>query len=310
MRILVTGGAGFIGSHLVDRLIEKGHHVLVIDNLSTGKKENLNQEAMFYEEDIRSRAISDIFKKEKPEIVFHLAAQINVRRSEEDPDEDTSVNVVGGLNILKAALGNQVEKFIFASSGGAIHGDAAILPALEIHPEVPLSVYGRNKLFFERLLEFHRIASNLAYMSLRFSNIYGPRQNFSNEAGVVGIFINALRSGRVPTIFGDGTQTRDYLYVDDAVSAALAVMEFQERYSKPLIFNVGTGKETSVNELFRLIAAQLGATADPIYGEPKQGEVRRSVLASHKIKEVIGFEPQYSLDEGLKKTIKWFQEHQ
>ncbi len=310
MRVLVTGGAGFIGSHLVDKLIEKGYAVSVIDNLSTGKRENLNPKASLYELDIRDAdGVANVFKKEAPEAVFHFAAQVNVRKSEENPHEDTTINALGGMNVVRGAIDAGVKKFIFASTGGALYGKTSILPTPEEHPVTPLSLYGHNKWFMERALEFHRRASDLDYASLRFSNVYGPRQNFEQEAGVIAIFINNLLSGKRSVIYGDGEQTRDFLFVDDAVEAALRSLEALPRplRSSP-VFNVGTGKETSVNTLFKSVSSAFDGGGEPDYQNAREEELRRSVLGSHKIKEQLGFEPMYDLDRGLRETIEWFQD--
>lgn len=317
MKILVTGGAGFIGSHLVDKLIEQGHDVSVVDNLSSGARENLNAIARFYELDIRDPKIALVFEKEKPEAVFHLAAQVNVRKSEENPYEDTLVNAVGGLNVLKNSLKYGVKKFIFTSTGGALYGETPVVPTTENHTLNPISVYGKNKLFFERMLEFYHRVSGLDYSVLRFANIYGPRQNFGQEAGVVAIFINKLLAGEAPVVYGDGEQTRDFVYVDDAVRALASLLAYNKaratRRAMPYaaaraIFNVGTGQEISVNDLFQRISKHISSgTLKPKYKRAKRGELRRSALSGHRIKEVLGFEPKYDFDEGLKKTIEWFR---
>lgn len=309
MRILVTGGAGFIGSHLVDKLIELGHDVSVIDNLSTGRREYVHPEARFYEKDIRNEeGVKQVFSREKPEAVFHFAAQISVRRSEDDPYEDTAINALGGMNVVRTAIEKSVGKFIFASTGGALYGETSILPTSEEHSVLPRSLYGHNKWFLERALEFHRRASDLDYVALRFSNVYGPRQNSSQEGGVISIFINTLLADGTPVIYGDGEQTRDFLYVNDAVDAVLRALDRpMERLTKRPVFNVGTGRETSINALFENISRVLNRKDHkPDYEDARDEEIRRSVLATHKIKEELGFDPQYDLDEGLKRTIAWF----
>ena len=308
MRILVTGGAGFIGSHLVDKLIEEGHRVAVIDNFSTGRRENIHEKARFYELDIRDPNAVSVFEKEKPEAVFHLAAQIDVRKSQDDPDEDTSINALGAVNILKNSLRAGVKKFIFASSGGAIYGETRVLPTPETHPARPLSVYGKNKLFFERMLEFHRRASDLDYVALRFANVYGPRQNSGSEAGVVAIFIDTLLSGNAPTIYGDGKQTRDFLYVDDAVKSFLTALEAKLPSRIVPVFNVGHGKEISVSEVLSTIGQQLSRGQKPRYGSARKGEILRSAIANDKFKRFFGIEPRYDLENGIAKTIQWFRD--
>jgi len=304
MKILVTGGAGFVGSHLVDKLITQGNKVIVVDNLSTGKKENINKKAKFYKLDICSPKIFEVFKKEKPEIVFHLAAQVNVRRSIEDPINDAKINILGSLNILDACRKFKVKKIIFSSTGGAIYGDAKIVPTKENYPPKPESPYGIAKLTIENYLDFYKKVYGLNYISLRFANVYGPSQDPKGEAGVVAIFTNKLLKGERPTIFGDGKQTRDFIYVDDVVSALIKSMNYK---GKETIFNVGTGIETSVNQLFKLISKILGIKIKPIYAPPKPGELKRSCLDISKFKRELKWQPKYNLEEGLKETIKWFK---
>jgi len=305
-KILVTGGAGFIGSHLVDRLIKEGHKIVVVDNLSTGKKENLNKRAKFYKIDICSPKISEIFKKEKPEVVFHLAAQIDVRKSVENPVKDAKINILGSLNILENCRKFGTKKFIFASSGGAIYGETNLIPTPETHPARPESPYGLAKLLIEQYLEFYKKNYGLDYVSLRYSNIYGPRQNSKAEAGVIAIFVDKLLNDKTPTIFGDGSQTRDYLYVEDAVEAALICTGLTRANLIP-IFNIGTGKETSVNEIYSLISKMIGKNIKPIFAQAKAGDLKRSCLDSSKIKKDLGWQPKDDLKEGLKKTIEWFK---
>jgi len=304
-KILVSGGVGFIGSHLVDRLIKEGCQVVVIDNLSTGKKENLNPKAKFYKIDICSPKIVEIFKKEKPWAVFHYAAQVNVRKSVEDPIRDAKINILGSLNVLENCCRFGTKKFVFASSGGAIYGDTDFIPTPETHPVRPESPYGMAKLLIEQYLEFYKKTYGLDYISLRYANIYGPRQNSKGEAGVVAIFIDKLLHGKGPTIFGDGTQTRDYVYVDDAVEAALKTLVW-EGGSDP-IFNVGTGIETSVNALYHLISQKIGKNIKPNFISERAGDLKRSCLASFKIKKELNWQPKYTLEEGLDATIKWFR---
>lgn len=315
-KILVTGGAGFIGSHLTGKLIERGHQVKVIDNLSTGKKGNLNPGAKFYKIDIQNPKISEIFKKEKPEIVFHFAAQIDVRKSVENPIDDAKINILGSLNLIQNFVSvnqrsNQrksafPKKFIFVSSGGAIYGDTDIIPTPETCPEKPGSPYGIAKLTIEKYLHFYKKTYDLDYVSLRYSNIYGPRQNSKGEAGVVAIFTDKLLHNESPIIFGDGEQTRDYLYVDDAVAAAILALESPSRENP--IYNVGTGIETGVSDLYKLLVKEIGKDIVPKHGPPKKGEQLRSCLDFSKIKKELGWQPKYDLERGLKETIKWFKQ--
>ena len=302
-KILVTGGAGFIGSHLVDKLIEKNYKVIVIDNLSTGKRENLNSQANFYKIDILDSKISQIFQKEKPEAVFHYAAQIDVRKSVEDPIENAKVNILGSLNLLENCKNFRIKKFIFASSGGAIYGTSELLPTPESYLPRPESPYGLSKLVIEEYLKIYKNIYGLDFVSLRYANIYGPRQNSKGEAGVVAIFIDKLLEDKRPIIFGTGEQTRDYLYVEDAIEAALKALNYRGLLP---IFNVGTGLETNVNEIYNLISQKLGKNIKPIYAPAKPGDLKRSCLDISKIKKDIGWKPKYDLEKGLEKTIQWF----
>jgi UDP-glucose 4-epimerase len=309
MKCLVTGGAGFIGSHLVDKLIKKGHEVVVIDNLSTGKKENLNPRAKFYKVDICDSKISQIFKKEKPQIIFHYAAQIDVRKSVEDPIEDAKINILGSLNIIQNFIrenscsnSRKFAKVIFASTGGAIYGDADIIPTPETYPELPLSPYGIAKLTIEKYLNYYYKIFDLPFVSLRLANIYGPRQNSKGEAGVIAIFCDKMLSEKQPIINGDGKQTRDFVFVDDVVKANILAL----KKDKVGIFNIGTAKETNINTIFRKLKELTGSNCKEIHGPALLGEQKRSCLDYSKTKKELGWQPKYSLDEGLKKTVEWF----
>jgi len=303
MKFLVTGGAGFIGSHLVDRLIKGGHKVVVIDNLSTGRKENLNPKAKFYKIDICSYRISQIFKKEKPEIVFHFAAQIDVRKSVENPVEDAKINILGTLNILENCKKYNIRKVIFASTGGAIYGDADIVPTPETYPELPLSPYGIAKLTIEKHLSYYYKVFGLPYVSLRLANVYGPRQNSKGEAGVVAIFCDKMLSKKQPIINGDGKQTRDFVFVDDVVEANISAL----KKDKVGIFNIGTARETDVNTLFKKLRELTDSKCAKIHGPTLPGEQKRSCLDYSEAKRELGWQPKYSLDKGLKKTVEWFR---
>ena len=282
--VLVTGGAGFIGSHLVDAYLARGFRVSVIDDLSTGDRANLNPRATFYEADIRDAPLEKI----RPDIISHHAAQMDVRRSVADPVFDAGVNIVGSLRLLQKAVDLGVKRFVFASTGGAIYGEPQFAPQTEEHPANPLSPYGCAKLAVEHYMHYFRAVHGLSTVALRYANVYGPRQNSKGEAGVVAIFIDRMRRGQTATINGDGEQTRDYVYVDDVVAANMMVTESAD--AGPI--NVGTGIETSVNQL----AALLGVRAE--HGPAKVGEQRRSVLASK-----FG---RTSLSEGLRETVAWF----
>jgi len=301
MKCLITGGAGFIGSHLVDGLIEEGHEVLVVDNLSTGKEENLNPKAKFYKVDICQPKISEIFADEKPEIVFHYAAQTEIQKSIESPKENAEINILGTLNILENAKKFRVKKVVFASSV-AIYGEPAYLPVKETHSLNPISPYPITKLVVEKYLSYYQ-SLGLDFVSLRYPNIYGPRQLSTGEGGVVSIFIDTLLKGKTPVIYGDGEQTRDFLYVADAVEATISVLK------APLgsVYNVGTSKETSINELYRLISQGTKSNLQPERVQSRFGEIRKSCLDYSKIKKELGWEPNYRLKDGLKETIDWFK---
>ncbi len=303
MRILVTGGAGFIGSHIVDRLILEGHNVAVIDNLSTGKIENLHGKAKFYKMDIVSPRIEKVFKKEKPELICHHAAQMDVRRSVADPIFDAQINIVGTLNLLEKGLRYGVRRFIFASTGGAIYGDDTPYPTPEDYPPKPLSPYGISKFAGEKYLYFYYRNYGLSYVVLRYANVYGPRQDPFGEAGVVAIFTQKMLRDGQPIINGTGKQTRDYVYVGDVVDAVMACI-----YSDVVdVFNVGTGIETSVNELFKMLVSIVGKDIKERYGPAKKGEQMRSCLSYEKINKILDWSPRTPLEEGLHRTVEFFR---
>jgi len=313
MKILVTGGAGFIGSHLVDKLIKKGHKLVVIDNLSTGRKRNLNPEAKFYKIDIQDQGISQIFKKEKPEIVFHYAAQTSVRKSIKNPAEDANINILGSLNLLKNCQKSKVKKFIFASSVG-VYGEPQKLPVKESHFLNPTSPYPITKLTFEKYLYYYQ-KQGLNFIALRYSNIYGPRQSNEGEAGVIAIFINKFLKNEKPTILGKGEQTRDFLYVDDAVLAAVKTLKASPGSIYPVrnsisngVYNVGTNQEITINHLFKILSSKFQKRIKPSFSSSPPGEIIKSRVDFGRIKKELGWKPQYSLDQGLEKTIKWFTE--
>lgn len=302
-KVLVTGGAGFIGSHLVDRLIKEGYEVCVIDNLSTGKKENLNPKAKFYELDILNPEISGVFRKEKPEVIFHYAAQINVRKSVENPIEDAKINVLGSLNILEGCREYKVKKIIFASTGGAVYGQTDIIPTPETHSEFPLSPYGICKLTVEKYLNYYCKSFGLSFISLRLANIYGPRQDSKGETGVIAILCDKMLSKKQPVINGDGGQARDFVFVEDVIEANILAM----KQNKTGIFNIGTAKETDINTIFRKLKKISQAECQEKYGPSKIGEQKRSCLDYTKAKKELNWQPKYSLEEGLKKTLEWFR---
>jgi UDP-glucose 4-epimerase len=304
MKILVTGGAGFIGSHVVDRYIEAGHRVVVVDNLVTGKKENLNPRAQFYQMAVEDPAVGEIFAREKPQVVNHHAAQIDVRKSVSDPLLDARTNILGMLNLLEKAVTYGVERFIFASSGGAIYGDPpeGAGPSKEEDPLHPMSPYGAAKAAGELYLATYRFTHGLKSVVLRYANVYGPRQDSLGEAGVVAIFTQKLLSGKEPVINGDGRQTRDYVFVEDVARAS--VLALQDGVSGS--FNIGTAIETDVNELFRQLVEVTGKSAREIHGPGQLGEQKRSVLNFAKAKRDLGWEPRVSLAEGLRRTVEYF----
>ena len=297
MRAVVTGGAGFIGSHVVDALLARWDEVHVLDDFSRGKRQNVPEGVHVHEADIRSDS-GRVFDEVKPEVCFHLAAQADVRVSVERPDFDADVNVVGALHVLEASR-TYGTKIVFSSTGGAIYGECEG-PAREDHPRAPLAPYGVSKLAGEEYIAAYNRLYGTGHVSLRYGNVYGPRQDPKGEAGVVAIFMNRLRAGGTPKIFGDGTQTRDYVYVSDVVAATLAAAGHAGG-----VLNVGTGVETSVLELYERIQRVAGFERDPEFAEARPGELQRSVLDASLAKRELGWEPRHSLDEGLAETWAW-----
>jgi UDP-glucose 4-epimerase len=304
MTILVTGGAGFIGSHVADALLERGHTVDIVDDLSTGRRANVPEAATFYEHDIRSEAAADLVADRGYEVIVHHAAQMDVRASVADPAFDADVNIRGFLNLMEAGRENGLEKVIFASTGGAIYGEPEYTPQDEEHPLRPVSPYGIAKLATEKYLHYYRVEHDIDSVSLRYANIYGPRQNAGGEAGVVAIFSKEMLTGGQPVINGSGEQTRDYVYVGDVVKANLAALD----YTGSGVFNVGTGRETSVNELFRMIRSEAGADVEETHGPAQPGEQQRSVLGYERSERELGWTPEVAIEEGLKRTVAWFDE--
>lgn len=302
-KVLVTGGCGFIGSHTVDRLVEEKNEVVVIDNLSTGFIDNLNKEVIFYNADVRDREkISEIFKKHKFDFVFHFAAQINVRRGEEDPIFDVDVNICGLINLLEELKRNSPKKIIFSSTGGVMYGLTNIFPTPETVEPFPICIYGISKLTCEKLLYAYSKNYGIDFVALRYGNVYGPRQNYLSEAGVIAIFISRIIEGKECIIFGDGEQTRDFIYIEDVVEANILFM----KNNISGIFNVGTGIETTVNRIFEIIKENIGRDCRKLYAPPKKGELKRSCISIEKIKSITGWYPKYKIEEGIKKTINWF----
>lgn len=304
MKILITGGAGFIGSQVADQFIEKGHEVAIIDNLSTGFKENLNTAAKFYEVDLENvNDVRHVISEFQPEVINHHAAQVDVRKAVASPQMDAKINICGGLNLLQAAIDHKVKKFIYANSGGAGYGDPdpSELPCKESTPIKPISPYGVTKMCFEMYLHYAHVVHGLNYVSLRYPNVFGPRQTFG-EAGVVAIFTHLMLKGDQPTIFGDGSSTRDYCFVGDIVNANRLVLE-SDQASGP--YNVGTGEETSVNKVFEVIKSVTNYQGNPIYADPRPGEIQRIVLDSTRLRTELGWKPSVSFEEGIEKTIEW-----
>ncbi|MCK5567335.1 MAG: NAD-dependent epimerase/dehydratase family protein [Actinomycetia bacterium] len=305
MKILVTGGAGFIGSNVVDGLIEEGYEVIIVDDLSNGREENISDKAVFYKVDVRDKKLEDVFKSEKPDMVIHNAAQLSVRVSVEEPLIDADINIIGGLNLIDICHKHKVRKIVFASSGGTVYGEQKQFPADESHPLGPISPYGVAKLATEHYLYYFHKAYGLDYISLRYGNIYGPRQDPHGEAGVVAIFSKKMLAGQTPLINGDGLQTRDYTYVRDVVRVNIAAIKSD--YTGPV--NIGTRIETDVVTIFNILKDASGKDIEEIHGPAKAGEQRRSVLDNSLVKKVLGWEPEIPIEEGLKLTYKWFKEN-
>lgn len=306
MKILVTGGAGFIGSHVVDALVKEGHDVAVVDDLSMGKREQVHPSASFYRVDIRDRqALEEVFRAERPDVVNHHAAQGNLRRSMSEPSFDASVNIVGSLHLIELSLAYKIKKFINISSGGAVYGEPQRLPVDELHPFLPASVYGVSKYAVEQYLRLFD-GSGLDYTILRYANVYGPRQNPEGEAGVVAIFSRQMLAGERPTIFGDGTKTRDYVYVDDVVRTNLLAMT--EKRASGRSYNVGLGREVSDRQIFELVRKAAGATVEPILASKRSGEIDRICLDASLVKAELGWEPTIFLEEGISRSVAFYRE--
>lgn len=306
MRILVTGGAGFIGSHVVDALIAEGHHVAVVDSLVRGKRENLNPKATFYEVDIRdAELLAQVFDRERPEVIDHHAAQVNVRTSIVEPSFDADVNVLGTINLLEQARRCGTRKFITISSA-AVYGEPQYLPVDEVHPQHPLSPYGAGKYATESYLGVYRATHGLETTVLRYANVYGPRQDPHGEAGVVAIFTAKMLTpdeANPPIINGDGEQTRDFVYVGDCARANVAALD----RGNGGVYNIGTGAETSVNQLAAQLQSATGCAGDIAHGPEKAGDIVRMYSDCRRAKEVLGWEASISLQEGLSQTVAYFQ---
>lgn len=301
-RVLVTGGAGFVGSHVVDRFVERGDDVLVVDDLSTGKADHVNPGARFEQLDIRDGRLSAVARSFRPDSIVHCAAQASVPASMSDPRYDADVNIGGGLNLARAAIEAGCDRFIYITTGGALYGEPDYLPCDEDHPVRPISAYGLSKWAFElyaRIL----LAPTMRLHVLRPANIYGPRQDPEGEAGVIAIFSKRMLTGDSVTIHGDGEQTRDWVYVDDIALAC----EMAGRAEEPVTVNVGSGRGNSVNALFAALANETGYTLPPVRAPERPGDVRHVVLDSSRAQRLLGWDARVSFEEGLRRTVNWFR---
>jgi UDP-glucose 4-epimerase len=302
MRVLLTGGAGFIGSHVAEHLFDRGHEIAIVDDLSSGKRENVSVDASFIEEDVRS-GCEEVFREFRPEVLCHQAAQMDVRRSVREPDFDAGVNILGTIRLLENCTKYDVRQVIFASTGGAVYGEQVKFPAAEDHPQCPVSPYGVSKLAGERYLHFYHVQYGVSYTALRYANVYGPRQDPHGEAGVVAIFSRNLAEGNVSTINGTGEQTRDYVYVGDVARANLHAIEGNMPSGA---YNIGTGVETSVNELYELMRGISGRELPANHGPAKPGEQLRSSIDPTRAGRILGWRPEVKLDAGLEETLSFF----
>jgi UDP-glucose 4-epimerase len=315
MRVLVTGGAGFIGSHVATLLQQRGHAVAVFDNLSTGRRENLPADLPFFEVDLRDRStVARLFDEVRPEVVCHQAAQMSVSRSVREPSFDADVNIIGLLNVLENCVRTEVQRMVFASSGGVLYGDVSH-PVSEEHPPCPVSPYGISKWVGERYLDFFAREHGLPSVALRYSNVYGPRQNPHGEAGVVAIFCQRMLRGEATTIHGDGHDVRDYVDVTDVAVANLLALE-QPLSDRFTTLNIGTGRGINVNvianQTHRLCKAELrrrgcqDSVPEPVHGPPRAGDLRSNLISARRATEVLGWQPRVSFEEGLPRTVEWF----
>ncbi|MCB1020355.1 MAG: NAD-dependent epimerase/dehydratase family protein [Bryobacterales bacterium] len=303
MKVLVTGGAGFIGSNIVDGAINAGHDVSVVDDLSTGNRRWVNPKSRFYEVDIRSAELDDVIAQEKPDVICHQAARANVRESFELPLLYADVNVVGSVNLLESARKHGVKRIVYASTGGACYGEPEQVPVPENHPVNPLDPYGASKHHVEHYLFLYKANFGIDYAILRYPNVFGPRQDPRGEAGVVAIFAMHMLEGGEPKINGDGSQVRDFMFIDDVVSANLCAFEKGSG-----IYNVGWSKGTSVNEIFDSLKSATGYKGPKLHGPAKQGEVQRIYLDSRRAQSELGWQPKVGLDEGLSRTVAFLTE--
>ena len=304
MKVLLTGGAGFIASHVVDRYLQHGFQVVIVDDLSTGRTSNLNSAAVFYRLDVRSPQLAEIFEKERPDYVNHHAAQMDVRRSVAQPLFDADVNILGSINLIECAKRYQVKRFVYISTGGAVFGEPEYLPCDEGHPINPICQYGISKHTVEHYLYLYHANYGLNYTVLRYPNVYGPRQDPHGEAGVVAIFTGQMLADKQVVINGDGEQLRDYAYVGDCAQANLLALT---RDAGSGIYNLGSGRGTTVNEIFQALKAITAYQRPPVYGPAKVGETRRIYLDARKAQRELGWVPEVSLEHGLANTVAYFK---
>jgi len=324
--VLVSGGAGFIGSHIVDLLIQNNYEVVIVDDLSSGREENINKKVRFYKLSITDqKGLAEVFEQEKPDYVCHEAAQISVSFSVRDPLFDAQTNILGSLNLLQCCVcvNHQVKGIVFASSGGTIYGEPKHFPITEDYPFRPQSPYGISKVAVEHYLDFYQKNYHLPYVALRYGNVYGPRQDPYGEAGVIAIFIERMLKGEIPTINGDGEYIRDYVYVEDVAQANLLALQNMVKLSEAKVeaqakagaevkfngFNLGTGRGVSVNEIFSLLKKIIKFPNPAHYGPPRAGDLRKNILDCRLIKEVLGWQPEFDFSAGLEKTVNWFKEN-
>ena len=303
MKILVTGGAGFIGSHVVDAYLEQGHDVLVVDDLSTGKRENVNPKARLFALDIRDKKLAEVFAAEQPDVINHQAAKANLRESMDKPGLYADVNILGSLHLLELSRKHNVKKFIFASTGGAIYGEPEYLPADEMHPVNPLDPYGASKAAFEHYLPVYQANYSIPFTVLRYANVYGPRQDPYGEAGVVAIFTVKMLHEEQAIINGSGEQERDFAYVGDVARANLLALDRGDGG----FFNIGTGAGTSINDIFSRLRSSTGYQKQDVHGPAKAGEVFKIYLQADRARSELGWQPTTSLEDGLHRTVEYFR---
>ncbi|MFH1401072.1 MAG: NAD-dependent epimerase/dehydratase family protein [Nanoarchaeota archaeon] len=305
MNILVTGGAGFIGSHITDALIKEGHHVIIVDNLSTGLKRHVNKDSRFYEMDILDDALGDVIAKERIDAIFHTAGHILVRDSVKDPVKDATINIIGGIKLLEHARRHRVRRVIYSSTGGAIYGEPKRNPCTENDAPDAISPYGVSKYALERYMRLYQHLHNVDGVILRYSNVYGPRQGVEGEAGVISIFAKRMLLGQDCTIFGSGEQTRDFIHVSDVVEANLQAL--RKTVIGHNVLNISTNVGTSINRIHELLAASFGVTTRARHGPSVEGEVMHSVLDNTLAKQKLSWQPHTQIEQGIKETAQWFK---